>query len=168
METVFELLEARCGDKNYHLKSLHYIDEVDLDIYREISSELSLGSIKTLLISTNWREHLVAYMLILSCNIDELLPELKKCLEQNSFVAPQLVCAIAVLGGRSEGKYLLDFMNSATVDSKTYGALLAALPYCFINNIDINYSNIDLSEFQIGLSIADEHLRCWKCSQIKP
>ena len=162
MDNIFEILEAKSRDNNYHLNSLNCIEEVDPNIYREVRKELSVDALKGLLKSTNWREHLIAYMLILACNIDELLPELKRRLEQGSFVAPQLVCAITVLGGRSAGGYLLDFMNSADIDSKTYGSILAALPNCFINNIDINYSNIDLSELQIGLATVDTHLSYWK------
>jgi len=115
-----------------------------------------------LLNETSWREQLVAYTYILASFKSEHLPLLQVALEKGSFISPQLVVAIAVLGKREMGEYLKSMLSASSISGKSKGAILSVLPSCFINELTIDSFNVDLSEFGMGFRVAEQHMQHWR------
>jgi hypothetical protein len=162
MEEIFEYITEKSGDDTYYLKSLNFIEEVDLDIYSSLTEVYPAESIVALLEEINWRPHLVAYTYALASGEHEHLAKFKSALIKGSFVSPQIVVAITIMGKRASGKFLLDLLGSQDVSSKTKGAIVAALPYCLVNEAVLGDNILDLSEFGMGYSIAEHHLKFWR------
>ncbi|WP_444930814.1 hypothetical protein ACJJIF_03240 [Microbulbifer sp. SSSA002] len=161
MEEIFKYISDKSGDNTYYLKSLNCLDGVDLDLYCSLGEAFPVRDIYALLSDRNWRPQLVAYTFALARNGNNGLDQFKAALSRGSFVSPQLIVAIAMLGKRESGKFLLELLTDSTTSSKSKGAIVAALPYCFVNEAALGEYTLDLSEFGMGHSIAEQHIRFW-------
>lgn len=162
MNNILNLLAEKTQDPTYYLKSLNYIEEVDLEIYRSLINSLSNSEVQVLIEDDNWRSQLVAYMVVLLGQKIEFLELLKNGLLKGSFVSPQIVVAIVMLGKKQVAEFLQEIIVSKSCNSKVHGAIFAVLPYCLINNITPSEIEFDLSEFGIGFNAAQQHIRFWK------
>ncbi|MCX2781182.1 hypothetical protein [Microbulbifer thermotolerans] len=168
MNKIFKYISNKSGDNTYYLKSLNYVDEVDLNLYCSLDKVFSVQEIYSLLGDENWRSHLVAYTFALAKGAKEGLSEFKATLTRGSFVSPQLVVAIAMLGERESSKFLLSMLKNPTVSHKSKGAIIAALPYCSVSKASLEEDALDLSEFSMGHSIAEQHLKFWSRRAYSP
>jgi hypothetical protein len=163
MINIFQQLFNISGENTYYLRALHDLENIDLNYYYKLFNIIDdPAQITILLSSESWREHLIAYMLIMTNKTNFFTEELKECFSRGSYISPQLAVAFA-LQTRKEGlRYFLDCLESSRISSKSIGALMAVLPTCWGFKLSISDLNIDLDDFKIGYLMASHHLTFWQ------
>ena len=167
MSSVTERLSELSGDDAYYLKNLNSIESVNISYYQEIHAALKDSELLELLSSENWRDHLIAYVLILVGERTDMKDAIKQRIKSGSFVSPQLCVAMAILD-KGVGKYFLGLIDKPELDSKVLGAVMSILPACYIAKVSMNGQEIDLNQFGVGFDAASNHFRFWRDRAFKP
>lgn len=170
MSDIFQTLQKISGETDYYLLALNHPEKVNISYYQEIFQNINSSyQIKQLLSTQSWREHLVAYMLIMSNNNHDFIEDVKDCFNQGSHISPQLAVAIALQNRRQALNYFLTLVKSFYLAnkplssiSKSIGAIMAVLPICGGFEISMPKLNLDLDSFKIGYLVASHHLDFWE------
>ncbi|WP_026470874.1 hypothetical protein [Alkanindiges illinoisensis] len=170
MLDIFEQLHTISGENTYYLIALNYPEKVNISYYQELFQIIdSSTQIKLLLSTQSWREHLIAYMLIMSNYDNNFVEAIKHCFSQGSDISPQLAVAIALQDRKQALNYFLALIESFQLSnkslsaiSKSIGAIMAVMPTCGGFEISIPKLNLDLDNFNTGFLVACHHLNFWQ------
>lgn len=157
MNIIYSYFESITGQKGFCLGHLNNLKANDLFVYRQ--AERDLGDYDIYLLSKlgDWRLLLIVYMYVLTNKKRNFIHVLVNALENRSFIGPQLVVGISLLGKKDMRRYLSEFRKRGDLESKSLGAL----DFILGHSREKISSTININQYNIGYDVAKFHKRFW-------